>query len=229
MTDTIYPLVDKLWAADVVILANGDYPTHPIAVNLLHQAKRLLCCDQAGEKALRDPKLKIEAVVGDGDSISISLRNAIKDRFIRIEEQEDNDLTKATRYAIQHLAEWGAEEKPTIVYLGATGKREDHTLGNISLMMRYHKDMNIKPMMVTDYGWFVPVTGDAIFESFPGQQVSLFNLSCTELTGKGLKWPPYPTTQLWQGTLNEALDSQFAIQTDGDYLVYRTFEKKGLV
>lgn len=229
MTHTIHPLVNTQFAADVTILANGDYPTHPIPVNLLHQAKRLLCCDQAGEKALHDPHLKIEAVVGDCDSISIRLFNVIKGRLIRIEEQDDNDLTKATRYAIQHLADWGAEDKPTIVYLGATGKREDHTLGNISLMMRYHKEMNIRPVMVTDYGWFVPVTGDAIFESFPGQQVSLFNFSCTELTGEGLKWAPYPTTQLWQGTLNEALDNRFSIQANGDYLVYRTFEKKGIV
>ncbi len=226
MTTMIHPLLDSLHVADVVILANGDYPTHPIPVNLLHQAKRLLCCDQAGEMALHDPKLTIEAVVGDGDSLSMDLRNLIGSRFIHIEEQEDNDLTKATRYAISHLKQWGIDEKPTIIYLGATGKREDHTLANISLMMRYHKEMNIKPVMVTDYGWFIPVTGDAVFESFPGQQVSLFNFSCTELSGEGLKWAPYATTQLWQGSLNEALDHQFAIHANGYYLVYRTFEKK---
>ncbi len=229
MTTDIHPLLTAQMAAEVAILANGDYPTHPIPLGLLHQAKRLYCCDQAGEKALHDPHLKIEAVVGDGDSLSPSLCNKIGCRFIRIGEQDDNDLTKTTRYALNHQELSASAEKPVFVYIGATGKREDHTLGNISLMMRYHKEMYIRPVMVTDYGWFVPVTGDAVFESFPGQQVSLFNFSCTELTGEGLKWNPYPTTQLWQGTLNEALDCRFSIQANGDYLVYRTFEKKGIV
>lgn len=221
-----FPLLSPSFKADAVILANGDYPTHSIPARLLHETTPLYCCDCAGEKALQDPKLEIAAVVGDGDSLPPRLQERIGGRFIHIEEQEDNDLTKATRYAMAHFSPSLLDSRPTILYLGATGKREDHTLGNISLMMRYHKEMNLKPVMATDYGWFVPVTGDACFESFQGQQVSLFNLSCTELTGTGLKWDPYATTQLWQGTLNEALGDLFTIKANGDYLVYRTFEKK---
>ena len=56
----------------------------------------------------------------------------------------------------------------------------------------------------------------------PGQQVSIFNATCKELSSNGLKWDIYPFSELWQGTLNEALSNEFTIQADGDYLIYRT-------
>ena len=76
--------------------------------------------------------------------------------------------------------------------------------------------------MVTDYGWFVPASGTTRFASFPGQQVSIYNATCKELTSEGLKWDTYPFQELWQGTLNEALEDRFTIHADGDYLIYRT-------
>ena len=131
-------------------------------------------------------------------------------------EQDDNDLTKATRYCLEQG--WHK-----IAYVGATGKREDHTLGNISLMVRYFLEMGVEPVLVTDYGWFVVAQGDTVFESFPGQQVSIFNVNCRHLVSEGLKWQAYPFRQFWQGTLNEALSTDFSLHADGCYLVYRTF------
>jgi len=58
------------------------------------------------------------------------------------------------------------------VIVGATGKREDHTLGNISLLADYMK--TAKVVMVTDYGIFTPMQGITEFTSHKGQQVSLF-------------------------------------------------------
>ena len=113
-----------------------------------------------------------------------------------------------------------------IAYLGATGRREDHTLGNISLMVRYAREMDVEPLMATDEGWFVVSKGEASFESFTGQQVSIFNVDCRQLSSEGLKWASYPYDQLWQGTLNEAQGSTFKLMGDGYYLVYRTYFAK---
>jgi len=140
----------------------------------------------------------------------------LRDRLIQVDEQEDNDLTKATRYCLKQG--WRR-----IAYVGATGQREDHTIGNISLIVRYFLEMEVEPLLVTDYGWFVVAKGDSEFESFPGQQVSIFNVSCQNLTSEGLRWQSYPYRQFWQGTLNEALSSVFRFHADGCYLVYRTF------
>lgn len=210
MREMKYPLIAHVTDYDAVVLANGDFPSAEAPLRLLSDAPYIVCCDGASryyEQA--------DAIVGDGDSVP----EALKDRLIRVDEQEDNDLTKATRYCI-------GLRRSRIVYLGATGQREDHTLGNISLLVRYYLEMGVQPLMATDFGWFVPVQGKAVFASFPGQQVSLFNVSCQRLSSVMLKWNAYPYGQLWQGTLNEALGDTFTIDADGCYLVYRTYLPK---
>ena len=205
-----YPLIHKIGSFDAVILANGDFPQAEIPLDLLRQAPFVCACDGAVNHYPQ-----ADAIVGDGDSVPESLRN----RLIQIEEQEDNDLTKATRYCL-------SKGMKRIVYLGTTGKREDHTLGNISLIVRYVQEMGIEPLLATDYGWFVVAEGESEFESFKGQQVSIFNMSCNALSSEGLLWQAYPYRQWWQGTLNESAGDAFTLKGDGFYLVYRTYQAK---
>ncbi len=193
---------------EAVILANGDFPTHPIPLEVLHRANHLVCCDGAAIDAA-------EVIIGDGDSIP----EVFHDRLIKIDEQDDNDLTKATRYCLQQG--WHR-----IAYIGATGKREDHTIGNISLLMRYFRDMGIEGMLLTDYGMFTPAKGDHTFPSKVGEQVSIFNFGSTRLTSNGLKWDSYAYREWWQGTLNASLADHFTIYADGYYLVYQTYQVK---
>lgn len=206
----MFPLIDNIGPFDAVVLADGDFPSAEFPLHLLHKTPYIVCCDGA---AVKYPQADV--VIGDGDSVPDDMRS----RLIQIDEQEDNDLTKATRYCL-------SKGLRRIVYLGATGRREDHTLGNISLLVRYFREMGVQPLMATDYGWLVPVEGSASFASFPGQQVSLFNVSCQRLSSEGLKWDAYPYMQLWQGTLNEALSDSFYIDADSCYLVYRTYQRK---
>lgn len=195
---------------EAVILANGTFPTHAVPLKVLHQAKHVVCCDGA---VVSFPKADV--VIGDGDSIP----PIFQDRLVKIEEQSDNDLTKATRYCLKQG--WRK-----IAYLGCTGKREDHTLGNISLLMRYFREWQVEGMMYTDDGFFIPARGNRAFESFARQQVSIFNFGCTEMRSEGLRWSCSPTQEWWQGTLNEALHSSFTIHANGDYLVYCTYLPK---
>lgn len=197
---------------DAVILANGAFPTADEPLRLLREARYVVCCDGA---ARHWPQC--DAIVGDGDSVPDELRS----RLIQIDEQEDNDLTKATRYCL-------SKGMRRIAYLGATGKREDHTLGNISLMARYAQELGVEPLLATDDGWFVVAEGEVVFDSFRGQQVSIFNMSCNALSSEGLRWQAYPYRQLWQGTLNEALSNRFVLRGDGCYMVYRTYPPKGI-
>ena len=192
---------------DAVILADGAFPTAEEPLRLLREAPYVVCCDGA---VRHWPQC--DAIVGDGDSVPDELRQ----RLIQVSEQEDNDLTKATRHCM-------ARGLRSLAYLGATGRREDHTLGNIALLMRYYRDFGLDVLMATDDGWFVPASGSATFDSKPGQQVSLFNFGCTRLVSEGLKWQAYPYQQLWQGTLNEALGTTFRIEADAEYMVFRTY------
>jgi thiamine pyrophosphokinase len=202
---------------EVVILANGDFPTHAVPLSLLENAKHIVACDGAIANLVEHHVHHQDVVVvGDGDSVP----DALRDRLIQIDEQEDNDLTKATRYCL-------SKGLRRIVYLGTTGKREDHTLGNISLMARYAQEMGVEPLLATDYGWFVVAKGEAAFDGFKGQQVSIFNISCKTISSEGLRWQAYGYRQFWQGTLNEVLDNRFVLKGDGYFMVYRTYQTKG--
>ena len=207
---------------DVVILAAGDFPTDVTAMRILRNAKHLIACDRAVEELL-EMDIEPEEIVGDGDSVSATTKAKYQHIFHTIEEQEDNDLTKATKYALQHF---NLPDTPTFCYLGATGKREDHTLGNIALLIHYYKQLNIMPTMVTNYGWFTVSQGKTTFAAFPKQQVSIFQIGCKRIESKGLKWNIYPFNELWQGTLNEAVGNSFTIDSDSAYLVYQTHKPK---
>ena len=195
---------------DAVIVANGQFPSHAVPLDILKGARHIVCCDGAIHHVP-----SAEVIIGDGDSVPDEYRN----RLICIEEQDDNDLTKATRYCL-------SQGWQKIAYLGATGLREDHTLGNISRLMRYYREMNVKGMMLTDYGFFTPAYGNRTFSTMKGQQVSIYNFGCHQLSSEGLRWDCYNFDQWWQGTLNEALTDTFSISADSYYLVYQTYKPK---
>ena len=195
---------------DAVIIANGQFPTHEVPLRVLRQASYVVCCDGA---ISHFPMADV--IVGDGDSVPEEYR----DLLVQINEQDDNDLTKATRYCIK-------QGYRKLAYLGATGLREDHTLGNIGLLMRYYRQMGVDGTMYTDHGIFSPAYGYRIFRSKKGQQISIFNFGCKRLESEGLRWNSYAYDEWWQGTLNEAIGDSFSFRADGYYMVYQTYDVK---
>ena len=196
--------------SQVIILANGNYPTHPIALEKLHSGLPVVCCDGAANRFVAEGGVPT-AIIGDGDSLAPAVREAFADAIIHVAEQETNDLTKAVSYA----ASMGAIE---ICILGATGLRECHTLGNISLLMHYRRQ-NLHVRMLTDHAEIIPCSGRTTMPSFPGQQVSIVNFNATNFSSEGLKYPIYDFKEWWQGTLNESLAPVITITAQGDYLL----------
>jgi thiamine pyrophosphokinase len=103
--------------------------------------------------------------------------------------------------------------------LGATGKREDHTLGNISLLIEYMKK-GLDVRMFTDHGVFIPCQGKTCWEVPTGTQVSIFSFGVKDLNGTGLQYPLSDFTNWWQGTLNEATSSVITLEGKGHYLLF---------
>ena len=190
----------------IVILAAGDFPRAEAPLAALREADLRICCDSAAE-ALVAYGLEPDRIVGDLDSLSPAFRERYADRITHIAEQDDNDLTKAFHMALPL-------SPSRITILGATGKREDHTLGNISLLIDYAREAPCPVTMLTDFGRFKAIFDTATLSSVPGQQVSIFAFDNTlNLKSAGLK---YPTDQvrfdtLWKATLNEALSSSFTL------------------
>jgi len=201
----------------VVILADGSFPAHEIPLGYLRNAGRIICCDGSA-KSLVEAGFEPEAVVGDLDSLDSGLLDRFSNRLVRDDDQETNDLTKAVRWC----REKGFDE---VVILGATGKREDHTLGNISLLAEYA--LYIKVSMVTDTGVFIPLRSSMKLDSFPGQQISVFSLDpLTEVTSYGLRYEmkSLKLHNWWRATLNEASGDSFEILFNGGpVIVYLKF------
>lgn len=201
-----------------VVVANGNFPQTALPLRLLREASVVIACDGAVQ-ALHDAGITPTAIVGDLDSIQPRFRELYAGRIHIVEDQEINDLTKSVRFACQ------SGEKEVLI-LGATGLREDHTLGNISLLADYASLFD-RVEMLSDYGIFTPIRQTTTLDSRPGQQVSLFSLSpCGRITTSGLRWPinDRQLTAWWQGTLNEATGDSFTVTLSPHslVLVYRT-------
>lgn len=183
----------------IVILANGEFPFHKTPLAKLKNAKKIICCDGAAEKLIK-AGIKPTAIVGDMDSLSYTIQQEYRDIIFKHDCQESNDLTKAFNYALKL--------KPTsITILGATGMREDHSLGNISLLAKYSVQTKIPIEMPTNYGVFKVIFNSGQFPCEPGKQISLFPLNKeVKIESKGLKYPldSIVFDSWWKATLNES-------------------------
>jgi thiamine pyrophosphokinase len=208
--------------SETVILANGKFPDHPVPLGCLLNAKRIICCDGAAD-SLIDFGLVPFAIVGDCDSVNKKILEKYQDRIFRDNDQETNDLTKAVIWSFR-------SGYNNFVILGATGKREDHTLGNISLLIEYASFSTVK--MVTDAGIFSPLLESCKMLSEKGQQISVFSIDPnTEITSSGLKYKldKKKLSNWWTATLNEALGDSFTLEFNhGQVIVYLKFPEKEL-
>ncbi|MBO4645440.1 MAG: thiamine diphosphokinase [Bacteroidales bacterium] len=204
-----------------LIVANGEKPTHPEVVRLLQQARHIICCDGA-VRHLKSLGIQPTAIVGDGDSLLPEDQLEYAALYTPDASTEYNDLTKAFNLC-QKL---GLDD---IAVVGACGLREDHTLANLSLLVKHARQFHA--VMYTNYGIFTPIFHTTEFLSRKGQQVSIFSFTpATPLTFHGLRYPVRERCfrEFWEGSLNEAEGECFTIElhSSGEILVYQTFENK---
>lgn len=202
------------FSPEAVIIDAGSFPTNPAALRWLDGCERIVCCDGAANRYLASG-CKAWRIVGDCDSLAPEIRERYASIIRRFPDQETNDQTKSVKY----LAAKGIRH---IAILGATGLREDHTLGNISLLIDYMK-RGIEARAYTDFGVFIPASGDHTFHCPAGTQVSIFNFGATGLTADGLRYPLRDFTSWWQGTLNETTAPAFTIRAAGPYLIFLNY------
>ena len=206
--------IDPYKYTQVVIVGNGEFPTTPLPLKILKEATTVILCDGAANSYIKTGR-SFDIIIGDGDSVSDEVKQNYASKIIINSDQETNDQTKAINY----LYSKGISD---VSIIGATGKREDHSLGNISLLIDYMQQ-GINAKIFTDYGVFIPITGNTKVLVNPKQKVSIFNYNCTEMSAIGLKYPIRAFNALWQGTLNEALNNEIIISTSGQYLLYLAY------
>ena len=199
--------------ATAVIVGNGQFPKKDYPLYLLESADCVVCCDGALDTYLRHFSgrnlRRPDVVVGDMDSLSKKTAERFRDIAVKIDEQETNDQSKAFHYILEHFP-----DVDTIHILGATGKREDHTIGNLSLLMEYAREMRrqdcgrtVSVDIVSDWSTAFAITDSCTLDVGEGRSVSII---CPDnslnIKSEGLVWPTDNVVfdNLWQTTLNRA-------------------------
>lgn len=197
----------------VVIICDGRFPKSEYPRYLIRTADFIICCDGALQKFLRasvsifGEKRLPDVVVGDMDSLSPALRRRHSDIIVQIDEQEHNDQTKAFRWALENIP--GISQ---IYILGATGEREDHTIGNVSLLMEYARTYDLEGMgigveMISDHATIFAATDTFEMDCGEGRRVSIFSPdNSLRIRSEGLEWPTDEVIfdNWWKATLNRA-------------------------
>ena len=202
----------------IVILANGDFPYHKEPLLILENSGTIICCDGSVNNLVKNG-MEPNYILGDMDSIDEYLQGKYKEQVIELPKQNENDLRKAINWS---------EDKGVkkAIILGATGKRDDHSLANIFTLLQHPSSLEIS--MYTNHGIFSVVQGKQKFDSFRGQQISLFATDPNiEVTSNNLKYRMNSSklTNLYCGSLNESLNESFTISiSHGRILVYQVFE-----
>lgn len=201
-----------------VIVCNGEFPKKEYPRYLIQSADLVVCCDSARNVARLEALGRLpDLVVGDMDSTPSKVRERLAERIVRVEEQDDNDLAKAFALLRERYP-----EVSEIHILGAGGKNEAHTVGNLGWLMEWERRSiaetgrglsarGINVDMVSDWSTAFAVSpGDEPIELFVGEgrRVSFFATDPElRISSQGLQWPldGVDLTRWWGATLNRAV------------------------
>lgn len=202
---------------EAVIIGNGEFPKKEYPRELIRRADLIVCCDGAVGTFVRNRSgiftelREPDVVIGDLDSISGSFKARYSSILVHNSEQETNDQSKAFHFILERHPEIVA-----IHILAATGKREDHTIGNISLLMEYARESGAcgNPSgnapyvdMVSDHSTVFALTDSCELHLGTGRAVSIFSPdNSLTIKSTGLEWPTDNVVfdNWWKATLNKA-------------------------
>lgn len=139
-------------------------------------APRIVAADGGADLAL-DHGLSPEAVIGDFDSLSGRVRQAVPSRHLhQISEQDSTDFDKALR----------SIDAPVIIAVGFDGDRMDHVLASFNVLVRRAHTRCVMALE-SQVAFLCPPNLTLPLEA--GTLVSLFPMAATQGRSEGLEWP----------------------------------------
>lgn len=207
-----------------IVFINGENPPDSVLTSVIKANSGLpvICADGGYAQALK-AGLNPNVLIGDMDSIR-ELKQDIPEtvEIVYRPSQYMNDLEKTLVYC----KEKGFEH---LVIFGITGGRTDHTLGNISILYRYHSIFGMD-IFGEDCQLFLldEKNPQQPLKCYPGQQVSLIPISyASGIHTEGLKYPLRDDCLqfgLREGSSNEAVQSDVTVSIrHGRLLVIKNY------
>jgi thiamine pyrophosphokinase len=206
----------NLSAYDALLLVNGEMGIREKSILHTLNWKVLIVTDGAVSHA-RKWGLKPDILIGDFDSVSEADRADHQEmQWLHRPSEEIGDLEKSLMYCVD-------QGFNSIMVMGFTGRRIDHTLGNISVMIRYYNKLNMT--CHTPFGELFIVQDSSQWRTWQGQPVSLIPFGKADgVKTHGLKFPLKGETLalgMREGTSNEALGESVAVSIiSGTLLVF---------
>ena len=197
----------------IVLMGNGEIPSHGIPINIIKNAKTILSADGGANKLNRLEFLP-NLILGDLDSIT---PNQFKCDIIELKDQSKTDLQKS----LDWCSENGIMEMSLV---GFSGEQDDHWMAALWTLITYFEKMNLT--FYSNTSKIVCVNGESKFDSFIGQTISIIPpRENIEISTDGLKYhlsksilkPPSFSTR------NEAIRNSFSIQSNGPVWVFLNY------
>ena len=199
-----------------VIICDGRPPTKQQIEEELRDATLFIAAD-GGAAIAHQFGLIPDTIIGDMDSYEPL--NKEREKTIIDPDQETNDLEKALHYAKNKTVKF-------IVVFGATGKRMDHSLKNLSVLKQFNSQF-AEIIFKDTYSDIQLIHSPFKTEVEPGTSISLFPLSgkVDGITTKGLKYPLQNgvlQNGVHDGSSNEAVEEIVEIEfKKGDLLYFK--------
>jgi len=196
----------------VIVIANGSFPSHPIAKNYLNKSGTIICTDGAADKLIDSGK-NPDIIIGDFDSTSIKGKNRTG-KWIETPDQNKTDLEKTFEWCIMNNIK-------KIVLLGSSGKREDHTIGNLFTLAKYHDEIQCE--MITNHAKIICVSGENYIFADTNQNISIIATEPIErITLDGLQYNMKNESLLpsTRAISNKAISDKFYLESTGKVLVF---------
>ncbi|MBT3143573.1 thiamine diphosphokinase [Phaeobacter gallaeciensis] len=167
------PIVQTL--EPITLIGGGHLGPDDCNLALKH-APTLVAADGGAHAALAEGHIP-QAVIGDFDSISASVRNRIPpERLFPIPEQDSTDFDKALR----HLS------TPLLLGVGFMGRRVDHQLAVFNALIRRAERAVV---LISEREVIFHAPPKLTLDIAPGAVVSIFPLAKTRARSRGLEWP----------------------------------------
>ena len=197
-----------------LIIAGGTPPKKKLLEQEMAQAQIHIGADSGGHVYL-GYGYKPDIVVGDLDSFVYTRHEGIE--VLELPDQETNDLEKSLAYALEKGAK-------TVCILGATGKRFDHSVKNLSVLLQYqeqYEDIRFKD----NYGELFLARSPYTPRLAVGTGISFFPVHSPikNFSSNGVKYPLENSELamgIHDGTSNEITSEEAVIYFDGILGVY---------
>ncbi|MDA0671140.1 MAG: thiamine diphosphokinase [Bacteroidetes bacterium] len=195
------------------MLCDGEKPSVE-QLHALRMEDTLVIAADGGGNIGKDWEIRPDLIIGDLDSDDGSWPEV---KRLYDPDQDTNDLEKALEYAhVQGVSR--------ITIIGGTGERLDHTLKNLSVMVRY-KEAFEGLVLLDNYMKARLISSPFTMSTWAGMKVSLVAASgkVTGIVSEGLLYPWSGQDLIvghYDGTSNQATGEQVTLRfEEGDLLL----------